>query len=78
MEDTSLSTLEAYHAMYAFLARQYELGCEELGGLLGSMSLLTNAETADPALWQDWVEAVAAARSGAVDAHLKLQGREHS
>ncbi|MDN3923211.1 hypothetical protein [Roseateles violae] len=78
MEDTSLTTRQAYLAMYAFLSRQYELGCEELGGLLGSMSLLADGQTVDPAVGQDWAEAVASAKSGTVDAYLKLQGRESS
>ena len=68
MKDDLLTTREAYLAMHAFLQRQYELGLEELGGLLGSMSLLANGTTADPALQYDWIRAVAAAKSGNVDA----------
>ena len=72
MEDNYLTECQAYLAMHAFLNRQYELGWEELGGILGSMSLLSNGQPADPALAQDWAEAVAAVRKGAVDAQLRL------
>jgi hypothetical protein len=74
MEDTSLTAREAYLAMHAFLQRQYELGWEELGGLLGSMALLADGQVVDPALARDWGEAVAAVKAGTVDAQLRLQG----
>ena len=63
---------QAYLAMYAFLDRQFSLGCEELGGILGSMSLLADGSPADQAFVQEWQDAVAAALSGNVGAQLKL------
>ena len=68
-----LSQEQAYLAMYAFLAKQFSLGCEELGGILGSMSLLADGTPADAALSSDWKEAVEAAVSGSVDASLCLK-----
>ena len=74
MNDDRVTPTEAYMAMYAFLSKQYDLGCEELGSILGSMSLLPDGAVADPALAQDWIEAIAAAKLGRVDARLRLVG----
>lgn len=63
---------QAYLAMYAFLDKHFSLGCEELGGILSSMSLLADGSPADQAFIQDWQEAVEAAMSGNVDAQLRL------
>ena len=63
---------QAYLAMYHFLDKHFSLGCEELGGILSSMSLLADGSPADQALVADWKEAVAAAVSGKVDAQLRL------
>lgn len=38
-----LTQEQAYLAMYAFLDKQFSLGWDELGGILGSMSLLPMA-----------------------------------
>lgn len=47
--------------MFEFLRRHYERGpTDEIGGLLGSLSLLTDGQPADSAMWFDWEEAVAA------------------
>lgn len=49
----------AYRGMYFFLERIYSLTeNSELGGLLGSMSLLSDGSPADSALWSDWEEAI--------------------
>lgn len=68
----SLSEREAYAAMYAFLDVLHHRGFEHVGGLLGSMSLLPDGDPADPALWDDWQEAVRRARAGEVDLDLGL------
>ncbi len=72
MDNDSLTSAEAYLAMYAFLSKQYDLGCEELGAILGSMSLLSDGESADPALDRDLIDAVSAAKAGRVNARLQL------
>jgi len=68
-----LTQEQAYLAMYSFLDKQFSLGWKELGGILGSMSLLPDGRPADAALVSHWQEAVAAATSGTVNAQLALR-----
>ncbi|HET8554628.1 MAG TPA: hypothetical protein VFL78_07360 [Rhodanobacteraceae bacterium] len=68
-----LTPEQAYLAMYSFLGKQFSLGWKELGGILGSMSPLSDGTPADSALTSDWQDAVAAALSGMVNAQLDLQ-----
>src|SRR4051812_193186 len=64
---------EAYAAMYRYLERVYELtGADDVGGLLGSMSLLPDGQTADPAAWTDWIRAVEEVRAGRGTLQLTL------
>jgi hypothetical protein len=59
--ETRLSSRQAYLAMFEFLRRHYERGpTDEIGGLLGGLSLRADGGTADPAQWPDWEAAVAA------------------
>jgi hypothetical protein len=47
--------------MFEFLRRYYIRGLsesDEIGGILGSMSLLPDGSPADPAYQSDWVDAV--------------------
>lgn len=70
MED-KITIKEAYAAMYAYLKGIYELtGSDDLGGFLGSMSLLEDGSPADPAVWEDWMRAVQQARLGQVNMSL--------
>ena len=63
---------EAYLAMFAFLDAHYSrTKSDDIGGLLGDMSLLPSGSPADPAVSEDWAKAVAAARAGKVDATMK-------
>ena len=72
MEET-LSVKEAYAAMFEYLKTLYQTtASDELGGLLGSMSLLDDGEPADPAVWADWLRAVEKARQGKVVMKLEL------
>ena len=50
----------AYLAMFEFLRRHYERTGhpDEIGSLLGSLSLLNDEESADPASMQDWRDAI--------------------
>jgi len=69
-----ITVREAYAAMYRYLERLYELtGEDELGGLLGSMSLLPDGQTADPAAWTDWIQAVEEIRAGRGNLQLALK-----
>lgn len=58
----NLNRLEAYKVMFAFLDRIYfeEGKNDDLGGLLGSMSLWEDREggTMDAAAWADWEDIV--------------------
>jgi hypothetical protein len=67
-----LNKEQAYLAMWAFLDKQFSLGWRNLGGLLGSMSTLTDGTPMDQAFVADWQEAVEAALSGKVDARVVL------
>jgi hypothetical protein len=57
-----LTEQQAYDAMFRFLDTYWERTGrpDELGALLGSMSreIWTDHEPADPAMWEDWVDAV--------------------
>lgn len=69
----SLTKREAYAAMYAFLEQVYRrTGSDDLGALLGGMSLLKDGGTADPAAWEDWEEAVRKVSDGEVNLGLGL------
>ena len=70
----NLSEDEAYLAMFAFVEKRYRLTqSDDIGSFLGDMSLLFSGGTADPALQDDWTEAVELARSGKVDAMQRLR-----
>ena len=65
---------EAYLAMFAFLESHYGRGpSDEIGALLGAMSLLPDGTPADPAMAADWGEACKAAREGRVNAAMRLR-----
>ena len=68
-----LTVTEAYAAMYTFLDRIFAAThSDELGGLLGGMSLLPDGNPADPAAWSDWLHAVAIVKAGRANLELKL------
>jgi hypothetical protein len=70
----SLTTRDAYAAMYAILEDVYRrTGSDDLGVLLGGMSTLPDGGTADPAAWADWEDAVRRVRDGKVDTALGLR-----
>ena len=70
---SELTIKEAYLAMYSFLESEYKLTkSDEIGGLLGDLSLLQDGSSADPAAEQQWSEAVKKAKAGEVDAALKF------
>ncbi|WP_321897890.1 hypothetical protein [Paraburkholderia heleia] len=74
MSTDNLTPDLAYLAMYEFLVDLYQrTKSDELGSLLGSMSYLGDGETADPAVWKDWMRCVTKVLSGKGDAQLKLR-----
>jgi cobalamin biosynthesis protein CbiD len=55
----TLTPEQAYAAMYYFLEDYYARGqSDEIGGMLGGMSLLGDGGTTDPAVKSDWQRAV--------------------
>lgn len=70
---TDLTARQAYLAMYSFLDDYYQrTKSDDVGSLLGSMSLLVDGTPADPAIEGEWSTAVQSALSGGVDAALRL------
>ena len=54
-----LTIRQAYLAMYYFLDSLYErTNSDDLAGFLGGFRILRDGTTADPAAWEDWVDAV--------------------
>lgn len=70
----NISEKEAYAAMFAFLEHRYRLtDSDDLGALLGSMSLLPDGGTADPAIWEDWLNAIKEVESHCVRMDIELK-----
>ena len=75
MTEKLLTSKQAYEAMYSFLEAYYERGAsDEIGYMLGNMSLLSDGTSADPAYTEDWNEAVKKVIEGKVDARLEIGG----
>jgi hypothetical protein len=75
-----LTKKQAYFAMFEFLKRYYEIvKSDEIGTLLGELSLLKDGTPADAAHLADWEDSVAAVMSaeaspeGYRDADFKLE-----
>jgi hypothetical protein len=70
-----LTSEQAYKAMVLFLQEYWERGNrtdEDIAVLLGSMSLLEDGSSADPAMLCDWQSCVARVLRGEADIRLKL------
>lgn len=65
-DSNRLDPRQAYAAMFSFLEEYWGRGgSDELGTLLGSMTLQPDGCPADSALWEDWLRACQRAlRSG--------------
>ena len=71
---TVMTDKQAYAAMFFFLDHLWECTREDyLAGLLGSMSLLADGSTADPAIQHEWQEAVKCALNGGEAGMLELR-----
>ena len=61
-------------AMYSFLDNYYQLTkSDDVGGLLGSMSLLNDGRSADPAIQEEWEEAIVKSLKNEVNVKLELK-----
>ncbi len=55
----NLNEKQAFLAMFYFLDDYYDkTSSDEIGSLLGDLSLLPDGKPADPAAWEDWKKAV--------------------
>jgi len=74
MNENKLTKKEAFLAMYSFLESYYQLtDSDDVGGLLGIMSLLEDGSPVDSAISEDWEDAVKNVLSGKVNAKLQLK-----
>ena len=74
VSQVSVTPRQAYSAMYIFLEEYYQLTkSDDIGGLLGSMSLLPDGGSADPAILEDWSVALSKALEGGVDVNLSFK-----
>ena len=52
-----LNSIEAFYAMHLFIEHYFEITkSDSLGALLSCMHFLNDDQTADPALWEDWIK----------------------
>ncbi|RVT47779.1 hypothetical protein EMM73_03235 [Rheinheimera sediminis] len=73
MDEIKITTEQAYLAMIAFLENYYSLtNADEIGALLGGLSLLPDGGSADPAAKSDWDDAIQKVLLGKVNAQLQL------
>jgi hypothetical protein len=61
--DNTMTVEQAYRAMLAFLQREVELTeSSDLADLVSEYRLGADGQPRDPALWEEWLEAVASVR----------------
>ncbi|USD22788.1 hypothetical protein MJO52_06525 [Microbulbifer variabilis] len=74
MNDFKLTKEQAFLAMFSFLDGYFQLTkSDDVGGLLGSMSLLSGGGSADTGVQEEWNEAVEKAINGKVNAELQFK-----
>ncbi len=72
--ESLLTPKEAYAAMHLFLCELHDkAGYDQLGCLLGGMSLLEDGTTADPGYWHDWLRMVEKSKGQNPDLGLHLR-----
>lgn len=55
----TLTARQAFMVMHCFLEKYYRAShSDEIGGLLGGLSLLPDGSSADPAFRREWLDAV--------------------
>jgi hypothetical protein len=63
--DNTMTVEQAYRAMLAFLQREVELTeSSDLADLVSEYKLGPDGQTRDPALWEEWLEAVSKIKAG--------------
>jgi len=62
--DDRITVEQGYRAMLLFLDEYFQLTrADEIGALLGGLSLTEDGKSMDPAMWDEWVSAVDRASS---------------
>ena len=75
--EINLTEREAYAAMYEYLVMLYKrTRSDDLGGLLGDMSILQDGGTADPAVWIDWLQCINQVKTKKNNIDLSIQPME--
>lgn len=70
----TMTDKQAYIAMFRFLEKVYmRTKSDDLGGLLGGLSILGDGSPADPAVVEDWQQAVEYALKGGKETALDLK-----
>lgn len=73
MDSRNIEIAKAYKAMFFFLEKYYrDTQSDDVGSLLGEMSLLPDGSTADPASWNTWLECVQQAINDPSDESISL------
>ncbi len=71
---STMTDKQAYAAMFRYLEQLYvRTKSDDLGGLLGGMSLLEDGSPADPGVADEWQRAVEYALAGGEPDSLKFQ-----
>ena len=64
----NLNAKEAYQAMFRFIEMYYErTQADDIGAILGSMSILEDGKPADGVMWQEWLDAISEVCPGFVE-----------
>ena len=69
----NLTEKQAFLAMVFFLEEYYQqTESDDVGALLGSLQLLEDGMTADPAIWDDWLEVISRTLSNQLETVVKI------
>ena len=59
----NITERQAFEAMKEFLEQYYKrTNSDDVGSLLGDMCFLDDNNTADPAVWKEWLDCIATAK----------------
>ena len=73
MSVDKITIKEAYLATYEFLSLLYDrTKSDELGSILGDLSLMSDGTTADPAALKDWIRCLEKVSRKEVDASFRI------
>lgn len=74
--DRTFTDAEAFRAMFVFLEEYYlRTKSNDVGALLGSMSILPNGKPLDAAMWTEWLTCLEWSKLGNVDDQFRIEPR---